>query len=74
MATRPNRCWHDTRSRAVPLGPAGDQWVFEKYVLYLLINRHCPNCFDDNEVSVALHQLFEQQDLPYEFCSLPAGR
>jgi hypothetical protein len=51
----------------VPLPQTGDEKIWRLYSLCLVINRHCPEYFDDDEVSSALRKMAERLPLPHGF-------
>lgn len=47
-----------------------DGWIWERYALYLVINRHVAEAMPDDLVSEHLQRVRENIDLPYDFCEL----
>ena len=64
-----SKAWRTVASVTVRNGPPreSDQWIFEKYALFLIINRHCADCMDDDTVSDALRKVRERIELPFEW-------
>ena len=49
------------------LEPETDEWIWSRYALALLINRHCSEAFDDDTISDALQNVRSRIPLPYYF-------
>lgn len=61
--------WKTARRATVPrpdFPRESDGWIWSRYSLYLLINRHCAEFMDDDTVSSALHKVRENIELPYD--------
>ena len=50
-----------------------DQWIFEQYALFGLINRHVPDCMSDDTVSHALRNVRKTIQLPYDDRGVPTN-
>ena len=58
--------WTKQRDRIVRPVLTGDYKKWWLLSLYLYANRHCPEAFSDDEVSIALGQLWDDvQPLPF---------
>jgi len=62
-----NKQW--TKGTSVTLRPhrTGDERLWWLHSLYLNINRHCEEFWDDDEVSQALNEMAERTPLPFDY-------
>ncbi|HXR23922.1 MAG TPA: hypothetical protein VN742_01085 [Candidatus Binataceae bacterium] len=61
------RKWDVARTVNVPRLMTGDEKIWWVYSLCLVINRSCPEYFDDDEVSSALNKMAARLELPHGF-------
>jgi hypothetical protein len=60
--------WREGSTIALPphMSRGTDEWIWWQYSLFLLINRHCPDFFDDDVVSEHLQHVRANIPLPYD--------
>jgi hypothetical protein len=61
------RNWERRATVDVPFPVTGDEKIWRLYSLCLVINRHCPDCWSDDDVSSALNKMAERLPLPHGF-------
>jgi hypothetical protein len=63
------RKWERRRTVTLPpcLTYGTDEWIFERYAITLLINRHVAEFQTDDDVSDALQKVRSRIPLPYGF-------
>jgi hypothetical protein len=59
---RTKRQWETARTVNVPLPITGDEKIWAGLSLCMMINRHCAEFYDDNEVSSILNNIAEHQN------------